>query len=60
MELAPYRDAFARIAELVRALREQGHTRRAVDCGGGLGIPYRNDPAPSPAGLAARDQGRIP
>ena len=24
-----------------------------VDCGGGLGIPYRNEPAPDPAGLAA-------
>ena len=24
----------------------------SIDCGGGLGIPYRNEPAPSPAGLA--------
>ena len=51
--LAPYRDAFARIAGLVQTLREQGHRVETVDCGGGLGIPYRNEPAPSPAGLAA-------
>ncbi|MSP00331.1 MAG: diaminopimelate decarboxylase [Acetobacteraceae bacterium] len=52
MDLAPYRAAFGRIAELVRALREKGHTVRVVDCGGGLGIPYRNQPGPSLAGLA--------
>ena len=51
--LAPYRDAFGRIAGLVNALRQQGLRVETVDCGGGLGIPYRNEPAPSPAGLAA-------
>ncbi len=52
MDLAPYRAAFARIAELVRSLRERGHTVRVVDCGGGLGIPYRNQPGPRPEALA--------
>ena len=51
--LGPYRDAFRRIADLVRGLRQQGLRVEAVDCGGGLGIPYRNQPAPSPVGLAA-------
>ena len=51
--LAPYRDAFGRIADLVLALRQTGLRVETVDCGGGLGIPYRNEPAPSPAGLAA-------
>ncbi len=55
--LAPYRDAYARIADLVIALREHGHTVETVDCGGGLGIPYRNESAPSPAGLAAAMRG---
>jgi diaminopimelate decarboxylase len=55
--LAPYRDAFGRIAGLVRALRQQGLRVETVDCGGGLGIPYRNEPAPSPAGLAAAMKG---
>ena len=52
MDLAPYRATFARIAELVHVLRAQGHTVKVVDCGGGLGIPYRNQPGPSPAALA--------
>jgi diaminopimelate decarboxylase len=53
LELAPYRAAFARIADLVVALRREGLRVSVVDCGGGLGIPYRNEPVPSPAGLAA-------
>ena len=52
LSLAPYRAAFGRIAALVRDLRGLGHTVRAVDCGGGLGIPYRNQPGPGPDGLA--------
>jgi diaminopimelate decarboxylase len=52
MDLAPYRAAFARIAELVRSLRDLGHSIKIVDCGGGLGIPYRNQPGPSPEALA--------
>jgi diaminopimelate decarboxylase len=57
LSLAPYRDAFTRIAGLVQALRESGLKVETVDCGGGLGIPYRNEPAPSPAGLAAAMKG---
>ena len=53
LALAPYRAAYSRIAGLVRALRDHGLHVETVDCGGGLGIPYRNEPAPSPAGLAA-------
>jgi diaminopimelate decarboxylase len=53
LSLAPYRDAFTRVAGLVQALREAGLKVVSVDCGGGLGIPYRNQTAPSPAGLAA-------
>jgi diaminopimelate decarboxylase len=52
MDLAPYRAAFARVAELVLALRAKGHAVRVVDCGGGLGIPYRNQPGPGPEALA--------
>ena len=48
----PYRAAFARTAALVRELRGAGHEVLVVDCGGGLGIGYRNEPAPSPAALA--------
>lgn len=52
LDLAPYRAAYARVADLVRTIREAGHRVETVDCGGGLGIPYRNEPAPGPVGLA--------
>jgi diaminopimelate decarboxylase len=52
LTLEPFRAAFGRLAALVPALRAQGHRVEVVDCGGGLGIPYRNQPGPSPAGLA--------
>jgi diaminopimelate decarboxylase len=55
--LAAYRDAFGRIAALVHALRQNGLGVMTVDCGGGLGIPYRNEPVPSAAGLAAAMKG---
>lgn len=50
--LSPFRAAYARLAELVAGLRAAGHAVRSVDCGGGLGVPYRNEPVPGPAGLA--------
>ena len=39
-ELAPFADAFTRVAGLVRALRADGHDITRLDLGGGLGIPY--------------------
>ncbi len=49
-ELAPFEAAFARIADLTRALRAEGHAIRRIDLGGGLGIPYirSNDAPPLP------------
>jgi diaminopimelate decarboxylase len=45
--LAPFEAAFAKVAELTRDLRAQGHDIRRVDLGGGLGIPYvRSNEAP--------------
>jgi diaminopimelate decarboxylase len=53
-DLRPFDDAFALLAEFVRALRADGHTIEHVDLGGGLGIAYRNDnnPPPSPEAYA--------
>jgi diaminopimelate decarboxylase len=51
--LAPYRAAYARVAELVGALRAVGQAVETVDCGGGLGVGYRNEPVPGPAALAS-------
>ncbi len=47
-ELQPFDDAFALLAELVGALRADGHAIEHVDLGGGLGIPYRVDNSPPP------------
>jgi len=46
-ELAPFEQAFTKVAELTRALRADGHTIARLDLGGGLGIPYeRSNSAP--------------
>jgi diaminopimelate decarboxylase len=50
--MSAYRIAYGHLADLVRGLRAQGLSVERVDCGGGLGIPYRDEPAPSPAALA--------
>src|SRR5690349_1207842 len=54
IELSPFDDAFALLADFVRELRADGHTISHVDLGGGLGIPYRedNEPPPDPAAYA--------
>ncbi|MBE1723080.1 diaminopimelate decarboxylase [Bombella apis] len=49
---APFRKGYERIAALVRTLREDGLHVSDIDCGGGLGIAYRNEQAPPPAMLA--------
>jgi diaminopimelate decarboxylase len=48
--LEPFAMAYKLLAELVVALRSDGHTIAHVDLGGGLGIPYRgvNDIPPHP------------
>jgi diaminopimelate decarboxylase len=53
-ELAPFRNAFALLKELVGSLRGEGFELSFVNLGGGLGIPYRSDqPAPpTPADYA--------
>jgi diaminopimelate decarboxylase len=46
-DVAPFGEALARVADLVRALREDGHRIDYVDAGGGLGIAYENPEAGS-------------
>ncbi|ALO34151.1 diaminopimelate decarboxylase [Colwellia sp. MT41] len=45
--LAPFAEAYQRIAELVTALRADGHDISVIDVGGGLGITYRDEVIPS-------------
>ncbi|TJZ86601.1 diaminopimelate decarboxylase [Paracoccus hibiscisoli] len=47
-DLAPFRAAYLKVAELTRALRAEGHAITRLDLGGGLGIPYRRDNSAPP------------
>ena len=52
--LAPLEAAFRRMRELVERLRARGLPVLTLDLGGGLGVPYFNQPdPPSPADYAA-------
>ena len=48
IDLEPFDNAFALMAEFVSVLRADGHAIDHVDLGGGLGIPYRSDADPPP------------
>ena len=53
-DMTPFDNAYALMAELVKALRADGHNIRHVDVGGGLGIPYHaeGDAPPLPSQYA--------
>ena len=53
LDLHPFRDAYTRLRDLVAMLRADGHEVRRLDLGGGLGVPYGDEPSPSPAEYAA-------
>jgi diaminopimelate decarboxylase len=46
IRLDPYRSAFARVAQLVRAVRSAGLVVDRLDLGGGLGVRYRDERPP--------------
>ncbi|KTR83263.1 diaminopimelate decarboxylase [Novosphingobium barchaimii] len=53
-DLEPSRLAFAKMGDLMRALREQGLSVTHMDLGGGLGVPYRvGETLPGPAEYGA-------
>lgn len=52
-DLGPYELAFAKLADMTRALRAEGHAIDRLDVGGGLGIRYRDETPPSPEAYAA-------
>jgi diaminopimelate decarboxylase len=49
---AAFTAAYAKLADLVRTLRAQNLPVQMVDCGGGLGIPYRDELAALPEAWA--------
>ena len=52
-DLEPFREAYVRTRDLAALLRADGLAIRRLDLGGGLGIPYGDEPAPSPGEYAA-------
>jgi len=52
-DVGTFQEALERVAELVRALREQGHDIRYIDAGGGLGISYEGAQASFEKQIAA-------
>ncbi|HHY49597.1 MAG TPA: diaminopimelate decarboxylase [Alphaproteobacteria bacterium] len=55
VDMRPFDNAFALLAQLVNDLRSDGHDIRHVDVGGGLGIPYHHDEAAPPDPIAYAD-----
>jgi len=51
-DTSPFSEAANKVAAIVKALREGGLALRYLDLGGGLGIPYQEEPPP-PAEYAA-------
>lgn len=47
-DLAPFEEAYRKVADLTRALKAEGHDIRRLDLGGGLGIPYAQSNAAPP------------
>ncbi|CAA7624537.1 diaminopimelate decarboxylase [Magnetospirillum sp. UT-4] len=52
-EVAPFREAFLRVRDLVAILRADGFDIRRLDVGGGLGVPYEDETPPHPDEYAA-------
>ena len=48
-ELTPFRNAFTKVADLLKKLKDAGHNITTLDLGGGLGIPYGPEDAPPPS-----------
>lgn len=55
-DLAPLRAAYESVAELVGALRADGHEIDSIDLGGGLGIRYKDETPPLLTDYAAMVQ----
>lgn len=58
-QLAPFKEAYQRIAQLVVELREDGHNISVIDIGGGLGITYSDEIIPTKQEYAAVAQAQL-
>ncbi len=50
-DLAPFEEAYLKVAELTLRLRAEGHAISRLDLGGGLGIPYKRSNVAPPLPL---------
>jgi len=53
LEVEPYRQALQRVLELIEQLRSEGIRFESLDLGGGFGVSYEDESAPTPADFAA-------
>lgn len=44
-DIEPFREAFHKVAALIKRLRAAGQTVVVADLGGGIGVPYKGEPA---------------
>ena len=58
-DLAPLEAAYVTLRDLAGRLRAQGLPLSGLDLGGGLGVPYFNQPAPPPPAELGRMVGRV-
>jgi diaminopimelate decarboxylase len=58
-DLAPLEAAYGKMVALVQRLRGQGLSVERLDLGGGLGVPYFNQPAPPPPSALAAMIARV-
>jgi diaminopimelate decarboxylase len=58
-KVTPFRDAIARVTDLVEKLATDGIAVHHVDIGGGLGIPYNAEEPPSPEEYGAAIEGAL-
>jgi len=58
-QLAPFEEAYQRIAQLVLDLKADGHDISVIDIGGGLGITYSDENIPSKQDYAAVAQAQL-
>jgi diaminopimelate decarboxylase len=58
-DLKPLEDAYRTLKDLAAQLREQGAAVARLDLGGGLGVPYFNQPEPPPPAALAEVVNRV-
>ena len=58
-ELAPLETAYRTLRDLAQRLRDRGIAVDKLDLGGGLGVPYFNQPAPPPPAALAEMANRV-